>query len=508
MGVDESSIKQAVPEGFGLGGGVRLVLTTKGTKFVEQSLFRRVDSFDVMQRAGERVAAHAAESLGKCGKALVMAGPGNNGGDGFVAAAELSGKGHRTDVAFCGGELPVSGDAAKAVSAWRNGGGKIHDELPDLDSYNLVIDALFGIGLSKPLTGDALEWVEHCNAVPVPTLAIDVPSGLHAETGRILGAAMRADATVTFFAHKPGLLMADGPDCAGRTIIEPLGIEEEDLPSGSEMGRLVEVVGNRERYRRGSGSNKATHGTVEVVGGSTGMVGALALAARAAVALGAGKTRAVALHKPCPAYDPPCPEAMWSGELGEKPDCRAIGPGLGTSPEAAALLLASTESYDGPLVIDADGLNLLAKDSSLAERLRIRQGALVLTPHPGEAGRLLGCGTQEIQNDRIGSALGIAAYYGAVVALKGAGTVCAAPDGRWWINRSGNAGLATGGSGDVLTGMVASLAAQTGDALQAILDAVWLHGRAAERLAKQTGGLRGVAVGALAAAAAVELDGA
>jgi len=483
-----------------------LALTVEGARQVERSMFRRVDSFAVMRAAGAKVAAHAAAFLARGGEAIALAGPGNNGGDALVAASELKRGGAKVGVAMLGDPASSTGDAAKAIAEWVGAGGAIARDLPALAGRALIVDGLFGIGLSRDLEGAAREWVRQMNASGSPVLAVDAPSGLDAMRGRILGAAPRAAATVTFFGCKPGLLMGDGPDRCGEIIVENLEMLEEDVPAGPEAGKTLTGLPDPGRYRRRSSSNKSTHGTVQVIGGAPGMVGALAMATRAAALLGAGKVKASVPEGAPPAFDPEMPEVMW-GRLSaaDGADCIAVGPGLGAG-EAAARAVRFAAQAPIPAVFDADALNVLAQSGDLAGAIRGREAASLLTPHPGEAGRLLGAPTADIEGDRIGSALRIAERYRAHVALKGAGTVCAAPSGEWRINRSGNAGLASGGSGDVLTGMAASLAAQSGDAPQALLDAVWLHGRAAELLAREGGGMRAAMPSRLARAAAAALD--
>lgn len=479
------------------------VLTVEGVRAVEEAVFRRVPSWSVMEMAGKGVAQAAAQELSGGGPALVLAGPGNNGGDAFVAAAGLLADGTETTVAFAGDEGRLSPDAANAIRLWKDAGGETLGELPDLGKYRLVIDGLFGIGLSKPLAGKPGRWVGQLGGSSPPVLSIDVPSGLLADSGLCPGPAVRAARTVTFFGLKPGLLTNRGADCAGRITVDPLNLADGDLPPpGKLLGHAISGLQDPGAYARDSDSHKGVHGSVLVVGGNTGMVGALALATRAAAALGAGKVHALALHAPCPACDPIAPEVMWSGVPVPGATCVAVGPGLGNDTRATEILGTVLGAHDArtPLVLDADALNIVARDPSLLPAGHGR--TVIMTPHAGEAARLAGATAEAIQGDRVGSALALAERFGAHVVLKGSGSVCATPGGDWWINRSGNPGLARGGSGDILTGVVASLAAQTGDPLRSMLDGAWLHGHAADLLARQAGGPHGVDINQVARVAA------
>lgn len=469
------------------------VLTVEGVRAAEEAVFKRASSFSVMELAGRGVARIAAEGLAGNGPVLALAGPGNNGGDAFVAAAALLAEGIDAKVAFVGDEARAPKDAAQAIRLWKGAGGETLGDLPDLDGYRLVIDGLFGIGLSKPLAGRPREWVEQVREGNAQVLSIDIPSGLPSDSGVCAGPAIRASRTVTFFGLKPGLLMNDGADLAGRVTVDPLNLEEGDLPPPGELrGNSVTGLADPLAYARSRSSHKGSFGSVQVAGGNTGMVGALALATRAAAALGAGKVHALALHSPCPSHDPAAPEVMWSDLPAPGANCLAIGPGLGHDERATGILemLLGSVDPDVPLVLDADALNIASRNPSLLSGPRMRTA--VMTPHVGEAARLAGVTTDKIRDDRVGSALGLAGRFGCHVALKGCGTVCATPSGKWWVNRSGNPGLARGGSGDILTGMIASLIAQTGDVARSMADGVWLHGHAADILEQRAGGPHGV----------------
>jgi hydroxyethylthiazole kinase-like uncharacterized protein yjeF len=309
-----------------------------------------------------------------------------------------------------------------------------------------------------------------------PKLALDVPSGLDSDSGRIRGIALRADHTLTFIGLKPGLFTADGPDYAGQLHLDMLGVDPADLPAAPGIA-LTQLESRHHLPARAQNSHKGLFGHVGIVGGSHGMVGACLLAGRAALQQGAGSVTLGALDERV-VVDYGEPRLMFAvpeNLVARPPDVLAVGPGLGQGVRAHALLEAALTA-PCPLVLDADALNLLAGSPDLANRAARRSHPTLLTPHPGEAARLLGVSGTDIQANRIETALRLSAHYHAHIALKGAGTVIAHPDGRYAINTRGGPWLAQAGSGDRLTGMVTALLGQgmaTGDALEA---AVWLHG--------------------------------
>ena len=452
----------------------------------------------LMERAGLAAAEVARDVTGGSGKpVLVIAGPGNNGGDAFVVARHLRKWYYKVTVVYAGDEKKLPADARAALAAWRKAGGTTVASLPPARSWGLVIDGLFGIGLEREVSGEYARWIAAINASGAPVLALDVPSGLHSDTGRVLGCAVRAHHTVTFIALKPGLLTLDGPDHCGELHLHPLDLDAPALrpPPGHLVGAaaLDAVLAPRRRN-----SHKGDYGSVGVIGGDQGMVGAALLAARAALKFGAGRVYAGLLAPDAPLVDAAQPELMLQDvaevmKLGHL-SCLAVGPGLGQRPDAACWLGAALEA-DVPLVADADALNLIAFDEKLAGLLRDRRAPAVLTPHPAEAGRLLATGTARVQEDRVGAAVALATKLRCAVALKGAGTVCAFPDGAWHINTSGNPGLASAGMGDVLTGLVAALIAQGARPADALLGGVYAHGAAADALVARGTGPVGLTAG-------------
>lgn len=420
----------------------------------------------LMERAGCAAARLALERFGAC-RVLVCAGPGNNGGDGLIMARELARAGcHVTTVGF-------------------------RNEVPDGD-YGLVVDALFGIGITRPIAGQDAALVERINAFQGPVMALDVPSGLDADTGNVHGVTVRADLTATFIADKPGLHTVEGPDYSGEVCLLDLGLE---VPPGP--GALLTLDDFRPRLTpRRRNSHKGSHGTLAVLGGAPGMAGAALLAARAGLMLGAGRVMVGLLDRL--ALDPAYPELMLRAPDDALAQGTAIvaGPGLGQS-DAALALLRRLASADFPVLLDADALNLIAAHPVLATLIARRQAPTLLTPHPTEAARLLNTTTAAVQGDRIDAALALAHRFNAVVALKGCGTVLARPDGRWRINTTGNPGLASGGTGDVLAGMAGALLAQGMPAWEALCAAVHLHGAAADALVAAGTGPIGLRAGEL-----------
>jgi ADP-dependent NAD(P)H-hydrate dehydratase / NAD(P)H-hydrate epimerase len=461
----------------------------------------------LMERAGAAAAEVAAAMLaGATSPPLIVCGPGNNGGDGFVVARLLQARGFAPVVVFAGDapkEAPLGGavrlphDAAAAHAAWLAAGGRCLDGIPER-AFGLAIDALFGIGLARPLEGRHADLVARLNALACPVLALDIPSGLDSESGRVLGCAVRAHHTASFIALKPGLLTGAGPDHCGEISVHEL---ELLVAPTHDTGATVapELFAAQLKPRR-QDSHKGTFGSVAILGGAPGMAGAALLAGRAALKLGAGRVYVGMLERL--AVDPAQPELML-----RTPDdalrlatAIAVGPGLGQS-DAALDLVRRAAGADFPLVLDADALNLLATHPVLLKQVSRRAGSTLLTPHPAEAARLLATTTDAVQADRLGHALDLARRCNAHVVLKGCGSVIAAPPnqdaGRWWINTTGNAGLASAGSGDVLTGIVVALLAQGWPAEAALLAAVHLHGAAADELAERLGGNVGIAAGEL-----------
>jgi len=446
-------------------------------------------AFSLMERAGACAARIALGML--TGRALVLAGPGNNGGDAFVVARRLQEAGHAPVVLFSGAPDKLPADACRAHAEWLAAGGACVTDYPS-GKFGLIIDGLFGIGLARAIEGEYAHWIECANASGSPILALDAPSGLNALTGQITGPAIKATRTATFIALKPGLLTGDGPDHCGTIEVCALGLD-----AGKGDGALI----TPELFcaclkPRARNSHKGSFGSVAILGGAPGMAGAALLAGRAALKLGAGRVY-LGMLESLP-VDPVQPELMLRApeEALKLASVLAIGPGLGQSLQAGELLTQALDSVV-PRVIDADGLNLLAQAPHLQRKCAVSPAPTFITPHPAEAARLLGSTPQAVQADRPAAALQLAKRYNAHVALKGCGTLVATPDGRWFINPNGNPGLASAGTGDVLTGMLAALLAQHWPPLEALLAAVHLHAAAADACAAMGDGPIGLTAGEL-----------
>ncbi len=473
------------------------VFRTAQIRVIESRAIAAVPPPPLMEWAGVAAAREARAMLGAGSRVLVLAGAGNNGGDALVAARHLRDSWLDVRVVLPGDAAAMPTDAAAAFAAWQVSGGITLTALPPAFEADLLIDGLFGIGLTRPVTGVFAESIERMNAATIPVLALDVPSGIDADTGRVLGCAVRATTTITFIALKPGLLTLDGPDHAGYVVLDSLGLDTDDadLPGGIVLDASVV---RRAIAPRTANSHKGSYGTVGIIGGAPGMVGAALLAARAALHAGAGKVVAGMLADDAPSVDPVQPELMLRTvrEASVAANVLVVGPGLGQSEAARRVLQASLE-VTVPLVLDADALNLIAGDALLASQVARRIAPTVITPHPAEAARLLQETTTAIQADRIDAAVRLAQRLNAFVVLKGAGSICAAADGTWCINTTGNPGLASAGTGDVLAGLVGALIAQGAAPFDALQAAVHVHGLAADRLKKALGGPLGITASAL-----------
>ncbi|MBP1202199.1 hydroxyethylthiazole kinase-like uncharacterized protein yjeF [Duganella sp. 1411] len=477
----------------------------------------------LMQRAGQSGANAALDMLPfstNHAKVLVLAGPGNNGGDALEAAAHLAHAGATVTILHYPPLGEPSAERATALQRAQASDVRFAD-IADIDGsaestgalvagtdWNLVVDGLFGIGLKRPLGGAMRALVESVNQLTCQVLALDVPSGLDADTGAIVGpdgVAIRATHTITFIGDKPGLHTCEGRDYAGLVDVSRLEIDASLFPPASMHVNDVKLFARHLRPRQHS-SHKGSYGNVAVIGGAHGMRGAPLLAARAALHAGAGRVYALFVDEPLPC-DAGQPELMCrgAGDFDLESATLVVGPGLGASSSAADLLVRAI-ACEGALLADADALNLIAATPSLRQALAQRKQPAVLTPHPLEAARLLERSVGEVQADRVLAARELAASLNAVVVLKGSGTVIAAPTGAVVINTTGNPALATAGTGDVLAGLCGSLMAQGWPQWEAALGAVWLHGMAADVLVADGAGPIGLTAGELIPAIRVALN--
>ncbi len=440
----------------------------------------------LMERAGAAAFARLRERWPQVRDLTVLAGTGNNGGDGFVVARLAQQAGLTVRVLQVGEATRLPADARLNLERFLaiEGEHRPFARLPR--ETQLIVDGLLGTGLDRPVEGGFAEAIEAVNAHPAPVVALDIPSGLHADTGRLLGNAIRADLTVSFIALKQGLFTGDGPACCGTVVFE--GLEVPAAIYGWQVlgarridwERFADLLSPRPRT-----AHKGQFGHVLVIGGDLGMAGAARLAGEAALRCGAGLASVATRPEHAPALASARPELMARGvataadldPLLERATVVAVGPGLGRGAWGRALLDRALGS-GRPLVVDADALNLLAERPA-------HRADWVLTPHPGEASRLLGVATGEIQADRLAAAAALHARCGGVVVLKGAGTVVQGAGTRPpAICSAGNPGMASGGVGDVLTGVIVALLAQGLGPDDAAEMGVSLHAAAGDRAAR------------------------
>ncbi len=460
------------------------VFLTEHIRAIEDRALALPDPPPLMQRAGTATAQLVQRLAGeRTRKILVLAGPGNNGGDALVAATHLKKAWFDVRVVFTGSPEKLKTDAKAALDTWKTCGGELTPEIPGDFAWDLALDGLFGIGLERELDSRHAQLVAAVNAASSPVVAIDIPSGLHANTGCMLGVAVRAAHTITFLGLKAGLLTRDGPDHSGEVVLDTLGVQGGPLPAGH--GYLIdrEVVATV-LPPRPRNSHKGTFGDVAIIGGAPGMVGAALLAGRAALKMGAGRVLVGTLADG-PAVDPVQPDLMLRSvqELLSRASlsCVVVGPGLANS-DSARHALERALKLDTPLVLDADALNLAAESDALRKAISRRRSPTVITPHPAEAGRLLRIPASQVQDDRIAAARMLAEQFQSPTVVKGAGSICALPDGKWFINTSGNPGMASAGMGDVLAGILGALLGQGASPDLALLAGVHLHGLAADDL--------------------------
>jgi NAD(P)H-hydrate epimerase len=446
-----------------------------------------VPAASLMARAGEAAFATLQRHWPRARSLGVLCGVGNNGGDGFVVARLALAAGFRVRVWQLGETAKIHGDALAARDQLQAAGQAI-EMFTDtaLDQVDVLVDALLGTGLSGAVDGPwraAIEAINHAHAKGIRVLALDIPSGLHADTGQILGVAVQADSCATFIGMKLGLFTGQGPACCGAIAYSDLAVPEEVfdnlVPAATRLSWPQAPLAPRSTT-----AHKGDFGHVLIVGGEHGMSGALRLAGEAALRSGAGLVSAATRAAHAASISAMRPELMSHGvesvsqllPLLKRASVLAVGPGLGQGEWARTLFSAVLES-DLPMVIDADALNLLAIEP-------MRKSNWILTPHPGEAARLLGQSVQQIEADRPAAAVALQEKYGGVVVLKGAGTVIVDTAGQIGVCSEGNPGMASGGMGDVLTGVIAGLLAQHCSLRDAACHGVCLHAHAADIAAR------------------------
>ncbi|MXS86344.1 NAD(P)H-hydrate dehydratase [Nitrosomonas sp. HPC101] len=475
------------------------VYTTAEIRTIESLALSVAHPPPLMERAGRAAAEIVRTRLltSNHERILILAGPGNNGGDALVAARYLHDWGKQITLVFAGKAERLSQDARQALAQWQAVGGTVIPEIPAGRQWDAVIDGLFGIGLNetRPLAENYQQLIRQINQLNLPVLALDIPSGLLSDSGRVADVAIRAAITATFIALKPGLLTSDGCDYCGEIIVCDLELDAAALIPPHHWLLDRASIATRLPSPRRANSHKGTYGRLGILGGTTGMIGAALLAGRAALKLGAGRVYLGLLaQENAPVVDLVQPELMlrppadfFDPDHLNGLDGLVIGPGFGTEITACIYLEQALQTHL-PLVLDADALNLIAQHEELHSALQARSASSILTPHPAEAARLLNTTVAEIQRNRLEAAQNLARQFNCAIVLKGAGSICAFPEGACHFNTSGNPGLSSAGTGDVLSGFLGALLVQGVSAENALLLAVYLHGAAADVLLKQQHG--------------------
>ncbi|TWD34678.1 bifunctional ADP-dependent NAD(P)H-hydrate dehydratase/NAD(P)H-hydrate epimerase [Pantoea sp. SJZ147] len=443
--------------------------------------------YELMLRAGQAVYEHIRAHWPDAEHWLVLCGPGNNGGDGYVVARLAQAAGKQVTLLACEGSKPLPEEAETARSSWLEAGGEIH--APHAvwpEKVDIIVDALLGTGISRAPGDPFSTLIDQANVHAAPVMAVDIPSGLSAATGNTPGSVMNATHTLSVIALKPGQLTGKARDCIGSLYLADLGLQGFLAAQQPPMARYDARFLSHWLTPRKATSHKGDQGRLLVIGGDSGTAGAIRMSAEAALRTGSGLVR-VLTHKdnilPILTARPEIMvDALTEARLDEAlawADVIAIGPGLGQR-EWGKKALEKVKSTEKPMLWDADALNLLAIS---AEKRQNR----IITPHPGEAARLLGVKTSEIESDRLQAARDLAKRYGGVAVLKGAGTIIASESGQMAFADVGNAGMASGGMGDVLTGIIASLMGQKLALFDAACAGCVVQGAAADTLAEQRG---------------------
>ncbi|MFL6618051.1 MAG: NAD(P)H-hydrate dehydratase [Povalibacter sp.] len=446
-----------------------------------------IPGYMLMTTAGE-AALHALRSCWPAAqKVVILCGPGNNGGDGYVLARLARVQRLDVQVVPLSDPRELQGDALRAWQDFSTAGGRTLEWSSDcLEGAELVVDAIFGTGLSRRLSEEMISRIARINECRAPIFALDIPSGLDADTGQIHGESIHAERTLSFLGLKLGFYLGEGPNCTGVVMFDDLDLPKDAFAHvpASAM-RIGEDALARLLPRRRRTTHKGQQGHVLIIGGGIGMSGAARLAGEAALRVGAGLVTVATHPDNVAAVVTQRPELICKGvrqaeDLGpliSRADVIAVGPGLGQD-EWAQALVSSIFASDLPMIIDADGLNLLAQSPCRGEHR-------ILTPHPGEAGRLLGISNAQVQSDRLGAARAIVDRYGGTVVLKGAGTLVIERDQLPSICDQGNPGMASPGMGDVLTGVIAGIAAQTSQLANAARAGVLVHAMAGDMAARR-----------------------
>lgn len=445
-----------------------------------------IPGYTLMTRAGAAAVRAARERFPDANRWQVICGAGNNAGDGYVVARLAAQEGLVVSVVALVDPESLTGDAATAYGDFAAEGGIVMPWEGALDdAAGLLVDALLGSGLERDVAGEFAKAVAAMNAHPARVMALDIPTGVHGDTGRVMGTAVEADLTVTFVGLKAGLFSGDGAELCGSIVFDGLEVPEHCRPHGKALSRRISSrVLRRCLKRRPRSAHKGDFGHVLIVGGGEGMPGAVRLAGEAALRAGAGLVSIATHPSHATVIVGSRPELMSHGiadpgalgPLLERATAVAFGPGLGTS-DWSRQLFAAVSELELPCVWDADALNLLAENPAKNERR-------IITPHPGEAGRLIGEDTAAVQGDRRGALIALQEKYGGVAVLKGANTLVSSKKKIPWLCTAGNPGMASPGMGDVLTGIIAALLAQQLGKEASAVVGVELHARAGDRAAR------------------------
>jgi len=468
----------------------------------------------LMENAASGVVREVKKILGGIpGKSVaVLAGKGNNGGDAYAVARHLFNMGAYTNVYVFSKLDDISGDAKINLDILLKMGIEVNEVTTDekvneikdvVKRANVVVDGLLGTGLKGEVEGAMASIIEFVNSCCVPVVAVDIPSGVNGETGKVSNACIKAGTTVTFGFPKLGQLIHPGCEYVGNLKVVDIGIPKAAIDATSIKSHLIDMeYVLRLLPKRRNDSNKGTYGKVLVVAGSRGMTGAASLTGLSALRSGAGLVYMAAPLSLVPIFAGTLIEAVAipfedgnKGCLGresipgilkqlENVDVAAVGPGLSAGDEIAEVVYNIVKNSQVPIVLDADGINVLAKDVSVLKGLKSQ---MVITPHPGEMARLLGASVKEVQDDRVNVARTFSKQWGVITVLKGSRTIIASPEGDIYINTTGNPGMATGGSGDVLTGIIAGFIGQGLKPLDASIAGVYLHGLCGDRIAARKG---------------------
>jgi ADP-dependent NAD(P)H-hydrate dehydratase / NAD(P)H-hydrate epimerase len=466
----------------------------------------------LMENAGGGAAKQIMKRFPNTARVAVIAGPGNNGGDGFVIARHLINHGYAVTTYLAHPRSKVFGDALLNLNILESmdpliedisTNQALHKVAPNFGHRDIVVDALLGTGVSRDVEGHLGDIIDRINQCAAHVVAIDIPSGLDADKGTPWGRSVRAEMTITFGHLKRGLLLQPGIEYAGDVTVVSIGVPGQVSKRAGIDGAIISEEQVRAFVpKRSLDSHKGTFGHLLVVGGLLGKTGAAAMVGRAAMRVGTGLCTVATTARAQPIIESKCMEVMvdhlvdssdapLNDRTAKKVDLLldgkravALGPGLGTSPGISALAIRLLKSLDVPAVVDADGINILAEDPTAVGRI---ETPMVFTPHPGEMARLVKKSVHAVQTDRIGISREAAVRNQVVLVLKGAHTVVAAPDGRVFINPTGNPGMASAGMGDVLTGIIGGFLAQGVPPLEAALTGVFLHGKAGDMAQRRIG---------------------